>query len=213
MVCPGSRKSRRSTPSLSQNTVHITLPTWGWWETGTGCPVRLWMPPPWKHSRPGWMGLWATWSSGRCPCLKQGGWNQMILNVPSNPNHSMIPWFYAHSTVKVISICLFICLLLLDIQDGYIYNNNSDLKTVPAGSLGTPFNLLPENVWEIYVKNSYKEYLKCKCSIRFSHKQNQEAMTLTLLAVALDSMWALGVINTLDYTVKYFKNICCHDEL
>jgi len=26
--------------------------------------VRLWMPPPWKHSRPGWMGLWATWSRG-----------------------------------------------------------------------------------------------------------------------------------------------------
>jgi len=25
--------------------------------------------PPWKHSRPGWMGLWATWSRGRCPCL------------------------------------------------------------------------------------------------------------------------------------------------
>jgi len=24
--------------------------------------------PPWKCSRPGWMGLWATWSSGRCPC-------------------------------------------------------------------------------------------------------------------------------------------------
>jgi len=21
------------------------------------------------------MGLWATWSSGRCPCLWQGGWN------------------------------------------------------------------------------------------------------------------------------------------
>jgi len=21
------------------------------------------MPPPWKCSRPGWMGLWATWSS------------------------------------------------------------------------------------------------------------------------------------------------------
>ena len=20
-------------------------------------PVRLWMPPPWRHSRPGWMGL------------------------------------------------------------------------------------------------------------------------------------------------------------
>jgi len=32
---------------------------------------------PWKCSRPGCMELWATWSSGRCPCLWQGGWNQM----------------------------------------------------------------------------------------------------------------------------------------
>ena len=41
----------------------------GWWDTGTGFPVRLCMPPPpWKHSKPGWMGLWATWSSGGCPC-------------------------------------------------------------------------------------------------------------------------------------------------
>ena len=38
-------------------------------DSGTGCPVRLWMSQPWKHSRPGWMGLWATWSRGRCLCL------------------------------------------------------------------------------------------------------------------------------------------------
>jgi len=25
--------------------------------TGTGCPEMLWMPPPWKCSRPGLMGL------------------------------------------------------------------------------------------------------------------------------------------------------------
>jgi len=29
--------------------------------TGTGCPRRLWMPHPWRHSRPGWMWLWAAW--------------------------------------------------------------------------------------------------------------------------------------------------------
>ena len=28
--------------------------------------------PLWKGSRPGWMGLWATWSSGRCPCPWHG---------------------------------------------------------------------------------------------------------------------------------------------
>jgi len=32
----------------------------------------------------------ATWSSGRCPCSWQGGWNQMIFKVTSNPYHSMI---------------------------------------------------------------------------------------------------------------------------
>jgi len=31
--------------------------------------------PSLQCSRPGWMGLWATWSSGRCPCPWQGGWN------------------------------------------------------------------------------------------------------------------------------------------
>jgi len=32
----------------------------------------------WQCSRPTWMVLWATWSSGRCPCPWQGGWNQVI---------------------------------------------------------------------------------------------------------------------------------------
>jgi len=41
-----------------------------------------------------WMELWATWSSGRCPCSWQGGWNKMIFKVTSNPYHSMILWFY-----------------------------------------------------------------------------------------------------------------------
>jgi len=25
---------------------------------------RLWMPHPWRHSKPGWMWLWAAWSAG-----------------------------------------------------------------------------------------------------------------------------------------------------
>jgi len=45
---------------------------------------------PWKCSRPGWMGLWATWSSWICPCSLQGGWNRWPLKILSNPNHSMI---------------------------------------------------------------------------------------------------------------------------
>ena len=38
----------------------------------TGCPRRLWMPHPWRHSRPGWMWLWAAWSAGWRPCTQQG---------------------------------------------------------------------------------------------------------------------------------------------
>jgi len=40
-------------------------------------PEKLWLPPPWQCSRPGWMGLWAAWSGGRCPCLWQWGWSEM----------------------------------------------------------------------------------------------------------------------------------------
>ena len=58
------------------------------------CPERLWMPHPWRCSRPGWMGPWAAWSSIKCggwwPCLWQGGWSFMILEVPSSPGHSVI---------------------------------------------------------------------------------------------------------------------------
>jgi len=37
--------------------------------------ILWWMPLPWKCSRPGWMGLWETWSSGRCACPRRRGWN------------------------------------------------------------------------------------------------------------------------------------------
>ena len=62
------------------------------------CPERLWMPHPWRHSRPGWMGPWAAWSGIKCggwwPCLWQGGWSFMILEVPSKLGHSVILQFY-----------------------------------------------------------------------------------------------------------------------
>lgn len=40
-----------------------------------------------------WTGLWASWSSARCPCLWQKGWHLVISKVPSNPNHVMVLWF------------------------------------------------------------------------------------------------------------------------
>lgn len=53
-------------------------------------PDKLWMPHPLKGSKPGWMGLWAPWFSGRWPCPWHGGWEEMIINVSS-----VILWFYS----------------------------------------------------------------------------------------------------------------------
>jgi len=38
----------------------------------------------WRCSRSGWMGLWATCSSCRCPCSSQGTWTRWSLRAPSN---------------------------------------------------------------------------------------------------------------------------------
>lgn len=35
--------------------------------TGTSCPEKFWMLRLWKCSKPGWTGLGANWSIGRCP--------------------------------------------------------------------------------------------------------------------------------------------------
>ena len=46
--------------------------------------------PPWQCSRPGWTGLWETWSDGRCPCSWHGvgtGWS--IRSLPTQT----ILWF------------------------------------------------------------------------------------------------------------------------
>ena len=40
--------------------------------SGTGCPRRLWMSHPWRHSRPGWMWLWAAWSVVGNPAHSRG---------------------------------------------------------------------------------------------------------------------------------------------
>jgi len=54
------------------------------------CPERLWMPHPWRCSRPGWMGPRTTRFSigygGWWPSMQQEGWSFMILEVPSNPS-------------------------------------------------------------------------------------------------------------------------------
>ena len=61
-----------------------------WWGPGPGCPEKLWVPNPWRCSRPGWMGPWAVWAGGRQPCLQQGtGTRLCIFEVPSSPTSSI----------------------------------------------------------------------------------------------------------------------------
>ena len=74
------------------------------------CPWKLWVPPPWRCSRLGWMGPWQ-------PKLMGGSWpkvgscNQVNFKVPSNPSHSMIlhfcdsilQWFYEPLSLLVPS--------------------------------------------------------------------------------------------------------------
>ena len=73
----------------------------GWWGTGTGCPEKLWMSHTWKCSRPGWMGLGATWSSGRCPCP----WQRVVtrLSLRFLPTQAIL-WFYD----SMINVCVYV---------------------------------------------------------------------------------------------------------
>ena len=65
-----------------------------WRGAGTGCPERLWMPRPWRCSRPGWMGPWQPGLvlnvKVGSPACSVGVRCFAILEVPPNPGHSMI---------------------------------------------------------------------------------------------------------------------------
>lgn len=57
---------------------------------------------PLKHSC--WMGLWANWSSERCPyliSLWQGDWTGWFSKVSSDTNHSMILWREEEFSCKI----------------------------------------------------------------------------------------------------------------
>ena len=61
--------------------------------------------PPWKHSRPGWMGPWAAWFSGWQPCPLQGvGTRWSLRSFPTKAilrfYDSMTLWFYDSLTGK-----------------------------------------------------------------------------------------------------------------
>jgi len=80
-----SRYPAKSCNHLAQGLSSTWLRDW----TQQGAE-KLWMPHLWKGSKLGCTGLWASWPSGRCPCPWQGAWIRWPLEVPSNPNHSMI---------------------------------------------------------------------------------------------------------------------------
>lgn len=46
------------------------------------------MPHPCNRRRPGWMGLWAVWSSWRCPCTWQRAWT--IWSLTSLPTQIIL---------------------------------------------------------------------------------------------------------------------------
>ena len=53
----------------------------------TRLPKKWWLPHHWKCSKSSWMGIWATWSHGRCPRPCQGGWKRSL------PAQTIV-WFY-----------------------------------------------------------------------------------------------------------------------
>lgn len=60
---------------------------------------RNWLPHPWKHRRPGWMGLGVTWSSGRCPRPWQGvqldGLYSPVQPQPLCDCGGQRPWYWS----------------------------------------------------------------------------------------------------------------------
>lgn len=63
---------------------------WGRSNTGASCPKGLWNFHLWRYSKHDRTQLWPTCSSW--PCCKQVVRTKWSLEVPANPNHSMILW-------------------------------------------------------------------------------------------------------------------------
>jgi len=61
------------------------------------CPGKLWMPHPQRCSRPGWMGLWASWTGGWQPAHDSGLEARWYLR--SLPTHAIL-WFYDSSACQ-----------------------------------------------------------------------------------------------------------------
>lgn len=71
---------------------------------------KWWMSHPWRHSRSGCVGLWATSWSCRCCYSLQGSWTGWPLKIPSNSNDSTILWLQTLSClVSLLMPCHAVC--------------------------------------------------------------------------------------------------------
>ena len=65
LMCCGKAVYRKKITVLHFAELRLLPEVWAYRVAiGTGCPRRLWMPHPCRHSRPGWMWLWAAWAAG-----------------------------------------------------------------------------------------------------------------------------------------------------
>ena len=163
LLCLGlvSLLSTQQTSMLSTRCTFISSP-WRWWNTGTGCPGKLWLPPPWKCSRPGWMELWATWSSGRCPYSWQGfGTRWSLRSLPT----LTVLWFCTVLSCDLLvgKVCLRACLHLA------IYSVFCTIGLSCVLVLRPNHNWISEIVW-LFALIKYSidihYYVRCWCVVQ-----------------------------------------------
>ena len=142
----------------------------------------------WRCSRPGWMGPWATWSSTKSgawwPCLWQGGWNLMILGVPSNSSHSMMLWHLKLPTYTTQSVSWQVVGLMRnfsltlhrnwvwsgvewhELQFVWLLGAKARLPCFHTGKISSDsfcFQGISNKNVSHYVKNTHAQKKKCKC--------------------------------------------------
>lgn len=78
-----------------------------------------------------WMKLWTTWDSGRSLSMA-GGWNWMVFEFPSNPNHPKILWclFFLNSEFTFTSILIDSAFNSSAITLGYVFFNFFKLENI-----------------------------------------------------------------------------------
>jgi len=139
---------------------------WECWGARTGCPDRLWMHCPWRCSRPGWMGPWAAWSSIKCggwwPCLLWLGWTSMILEVPSNPGHSVILWPDTDTETPTNKYWLYVARFWLHAESALPMIVIGELSRSPCLSLWPLFQIFSLLFWRGEVRVKCLVSLWCK---------------------------------------------------